>query len=525
MPIVEIELNNGTKKRVELSDGFTDSDVDEVAAQLNSQLPTETKQQPKGVDITPAGLFKGSQNVVASAIAAPSVAKRDKISLKDAYSKNLDKVRQYRKDNPTPVQDFLIDTAAYSLIPQSKAVAPVARFASNVARYGTLPGALEGLKNGKPLGGAAIGTGLTVGLLGGVPIVGKVAKGTYNLGKKVALNSFPGLKEQTVKQLIKPGSKALEMTDDTVQQELLDLTKNVRKNYQDVLTEKGNQVGRLLAELPEEQTFRAGDILQDYDKIYNNYSLSNNPALNPARNATTKELYKIEDLLQGKNAGTLNADNNPVTPKELYDINKNISNMVDWNKADSALKNDVLEQMYGANAERISNLSPELKEANKAYSDLMDFQKNDAIRQILRGDLVSGENLGNAPSALRNYKGNIGSGAKRENIQELEKILVNEGYEPFLEKIDDINAANELLKTAENGFNPLGLTDKIKLMERPILKAARAYNSSQLPAMLSGAAEKIKPGLDWLGGVARRVVPSAAVSMPIYGGIEYNTYQ
>ena len=481
--------------------------------------PKTNKQENKGIDITPAGLFKGSQNVVASAITAPAIAKRDNISIKQAYNKNLEKTKEYRKQNPTPVQDFLIDTAAYSLIPQSKAVAPVARFASNVARYGTIPGALEGLKNGKPVKGAVTGTTIASGLLAGMPIVGKVAKQAVKLAPQLGgtvAKTLGRLNPKTLEVATRPGSKALDLTPEEAQNLLMNTTEAVRNDYNALLTDKGNQVGRLLADLPEEQTFRAGDILQDYDKIYNNYSLSKNPALNPARNATTKELYKIEDLLQGKNAGTLNANNNPVTPKELYDINKNISNMVDWNKTDSALKNDVLEQMYGANAERISNLSPELAEANKTYSDLMDFQKNEGIRRILNNS----NNIDTASSALKNYNSTVTKGNTNRNIQDLEKILTDEGYAPFINEIDDVNAAmdlNNIRTTGDSFWANVGTQ-----LARPILKGARAYNSSNIPVFL----EKVKPGLDWLGGVARRVVPAAGVSIPtLYGGIEYNNYQ
>ena len=68
--------------------------------------------------------------------------------------------------------------------------------------------------------------------------------------------------------------------------------------------------------------------------------------------------------------------------KELYDINKNISDrLVNWEKGNSVV-NDALERIYGSNASKISDLSPELASANKAYSDLMNFQKNDGINQF-----------------------------------------------------------------------------------------------------------------------------------------------
>ena len=234
------------------------------------------------------------------------------------------------------------------------------------------------------------------------------------------------------------------------------------------------------------------------DKIYNNYSLSKNPALNPARNATTKELSKIEDLLGG-NLPDIAKGENQITPKELYDINKNISNMVDWNKADSALKNDVLEQMYGMNAERISNLSPELKEANKVYSGLMDFQKNEGIRRILNNS----NNIDTASSALKNYNSTVTKGNTNRNIQDLEKILVDNGYGKFLDDIDDVNAAmdlNNIRTTGDSFWANVGTQ-----LARPILRGARAYNSSNLPVLLQNLG-------NITGNVARRVVPASLIA-------------
>lgn len=454
------------------------------------------------VDVTPSGLYKGSQNVVGSAIAAPFVAKRDNISVKDAFNQNMNKVREWRKENPTPVQDFLVDTAAYSLIPASRA-AGLPGVASNMARFGALPGALEGLKNGigDSVKGALGGSAIAGGIMAGIPIVGNIAKQTSKLipyvGGGVA-KTLGRLKPETLERAVQPGSKALDLTPEQAQNLLMNTTEGVRADYNQLLTDKGNQVGRLLADLPENQTFKAKDLLQDYDKIYNNYSLSKNPALNPARNATTKELAKIEDLLGG-NMPDIARGENQITPKELYDINKNISNMVDWNKADAALKNDVLEQMYGMNAQRISDLSPELKEANKVYSDLMDFQKNEGIRRILNNS----NNIDTASSALKNYNSTVTKGNTNRNIQDLEKKLVDEGYGKFLNDIDDVNAAmdlNNIRTTGDSFWANLGTA-----AARPLLKAARAYNSSNLPAILQNIGGIV-------GDVSRRVVPATLIA-------------
>ena len=626
MPIYEVEAPNGQILEIEGDTPPSEQDLDNIFKNTNTQNleqpQTSQEQEPIkagiSVDVTPSGLFKGSQNVVASALTAPIIAKRDNISVKDAFNQNMDKVKKWRKENPTPFQDTAVDAAGYyglSLIPGLEPVGVAKNAAlgtkigtglANAVKLGAIPGALEGLKNG--IGSAGLGalggSAIAGGLLAGIPVVGNVAKQAGKLlpyaGGSLA-KTLGRLNPKTLEVATKPGSKALDLTPEQAQNLLMNTTEGVRADYNQLLTDKGNQVGRLLADLPENQTFKAGDILQDYDKIYNNYSLSKNPALNPARNATTKELSKIEDLVYGDTSSNLknfkddidklkfpngklnvqvgkkrgkfwshviedanndiiianrrfndevlgalkehpdwvndpkkiealenhiynytvpeeytqemynklyeaigkgdklNPANNPVTPKELYDINKNISNMVDWNKADSALKNDVLEQMYGMNAQKISDLSPELKEANKVYSDLMDFQKNEGIRRILNNS----NNIDTASSALRNYNSTVTKGNTNRNIQDLEKILVDNGYGKFLNNIDDVNAAmdlNNIRTTGDSFWANVGTQ-----LARPILRGARAYNSSNLPVILQNIGNVA-------GNVSRRVLPASFIA-------------
>ena len=78
MARVEIELNNGTKKIVELDDNFTDSDIDEISKQLNSEITSNDKPQQKGIDLTPSGLIDNTANAIVSAIETPYRMVRDK---------------------------------------------------------------------------------------------------------------------------------------------------------------------------------------------------------------------------------------------------------------------------------------------------------------------------------------------------------------------------------------------------------------------------------------------------------------
>lgn len=476
---------------------------------FDSKHPQEPIKAGISMDITPSGIVKKIDKVgenIGAALAAPIVANINKTSVQDAFNKNIKKINEYNKQKASPMRDFAIDTLGYSLIPVSRATG-LPGFVSNVARFGALPGALEGLKNGvgDSIKGALGGSAIAGGIMAGIPVVGNVAKQAGkllpNAGGTVA-KTLGRLNPKTLEVATKPGSKALDLTPEQAQNLLMNTTERVRADYNQLLSDKGNQVGQLLGNLPEGAQMRTRDLLQDYDKIYNNYSLSKNAALNPARNATTKEMAKIEELL----------GENTVSPKELYDINKNVSNMVDWNKADSALKNEVLEQIYGSNAEKIANLSPELKEANKAYSDLMDFQKNEGIRRILNNS----NNIDTASSALKNYNSTVTKGNTNRNIQDLEKKLVDNGYGKFLNDIDDVNAAmdlNNIRTTGDSFWANVGTQ-----LARPILRGARAYNSSNLPVLLQNIGNVA-------GNVARRVLPAAFISMPpLQAGVTYNEY-
>lgn len=516
MPIYEVEAPNGQILEIEGDTPPSEQDLDNIFKNTNTQN-LEQQQEPikagVSIDVTPSGLFKGSQNVVASALTAPIVAKRDNISVKDAFNQNMDKVREWRKENPTPLQDFAVDTAGYQglmLIPgleplaaakNASTAARLGNFALNSAKLGAIPGALEGLKNGigeaglGALGGTALAAGVQ-GLINSVPYVGRV-------GNKVLYNSFPGLKEKTVKQLTKPGSQALELTDDTAQNLLMNTTEKIQKNYNELLNNAGAKVSDIAKNIPAEKGVYDTALKNSLDDIYAQYSTSGQKELNSAFN-NAGDVYDDITYLINKAADPLN--NGKISASKLNDIMKNIKNYnIDWNKTSSQDKKKILKQIYGEYSRKLNNLSPELRKANKTYSKLASFDDNEGVRQIIEPDVIKNENIDTASRALRNYNATITSGNKNKNIQDLEKILVDNGYEPFLNKIDDVNAANELLKTAVNGFNPLGITDKIKLMETPLLKGLRAYNSSNLPVLLQNIGNVA-------GDVSRRVLPATLIA-------------
>jgi hypothetical protein len=217
------------------------------------------------------------------------------------------------------------------------------------------------------------------------------------------------------------------------------------------------------------------------------------------------------------NANMLNKQNMTRNPLELYDINKNISGLTNWGaKTDSEkLSNEILRRLYGAYSDRIGSLNPELQKANNIYANLMKFKENDAVNQVLRGDLLNEGVIGAAPTALKNYKANVTSGNKAKNIQDLETMLYKEGYGTFTDKLDDINAARDLLNLDVTGDSIKA--NVTKALARPALKAVRKMNQLGVPQ----AIQKIKVPL-------QRLLPPASVMMTspmLYGGVEYNDYR
>ena len=468
----------------------------------------ETKQpeKQKGIDLTPSGITNNVGGAIANAVFTPfEMAASKEINPIKAYSevakKRGETQRDFEEKHPAipKVRDFGIDIAGYGLIPASRAAGGLG-FASNVARFGTLPGLLEGMKNDNALGGLAGGSLLAAGIQT-VPYVGRLVGKTSNIMPRLA-SKISQTEANTISQAIKPNSRALDLTKEQADRLALDTTERFRNDYNALVNKRGETVGNLLEELPEDKVFKAEQLLNNYDSILNNYSLSGNAAINPAKNATKRELAKIENLINSaKTKGE-------VTPKELYDINKNIDKlMINWDKPGAELKNNTLEQIYLSNSGKLSGLSPELKKANKAFSDVKDYVGK---KSRLRNVLSDSRSLDNATSSLKNYK------STDDSIFELQKLLENEGNANYLNDIDDAVAALDLLKKEGTGLGGLaGLVKESTII--PALKAVRAYNRSNLPSKLTNIKEAVSP-------LAQRLLaPLAARSVaPLqYGGISY----
>lgn len=177
---------------------------------------------------------------------------------------------------------------------------------------------------------------------------------------------------------------------------------------------------------------------------------------------------------------------NTMSPMDLQKFKEQVGKMINWSDETArGYKNPILEQLYGRLDKKLSALSPELAKANKFYSKLSDFKKNEGVNTILR----PGNSIDTASSKLRNYNSTVTSGNRNRNIQDLEEVLVRNGGKPFLNDIDDINAAMDLLNARTTGDS--WLANIATQATRPALKLARYANRKGLPQ----AYERLKRAL------------------------------
>lgn len=202
-------------------------------------------------------------------------------------------------------------------------------------------------------------------------------------------------------------------------------------------------------------------------------------------------------------------DRNTLSPIDLQKIKQTVGQMTNW--ADTTrpkIQNTLLEQIYGKMMGRLEDLSPELAKANKEFANLKAFQENEGLKRILR----PGDNIDSASTALRNYDNSVTKGNTGRNIQDLEKALLKAGGKPFINTIDDINAAmdlNNIRTTGDSIWSNIGTA-----AARPLLKLARTYNKSKLPDKMYNIKNAVK-GL---------VVP-LMYRPQLQGSVKYNDFE
>lgn len=434
------------------------------------------------------------------------------------------------------------------------------------AYQGGLIGGVEDLRQGgNGFGGATIGA-LGGGALGtAIPLTGAViSKLLPRAGASIA-----GVSTDTIRQAIKPNSRALDLNSDQAQSLLLDTTQNVRNAYNNLLSKRGQAVNDAINDLRgNEYRVPLEDLKSDIKSTFDQYG---GELINPARNMTGGLERNLNELVSSGTSdprATLGLDNNFITNNidpltrnineaelsyrqllnnvvnnandqniyvkagdDLYNIVKNlpedvqgsfyerlgndldtiynktqtispidlqkakqqIGHMVNWSDETARnYQNPILEQIYNKYNRRLSDLSPELEKANRQFANLRGFQKNEGLNRILK----AGNNIDSASSALKNYNSTVTKGNTGRNIKDLENILVANGSEPFLNTVDDINAAMDLNKSITNGRNFGGVTDLAKsLLIEPTLRGVRAINRTGLIDRLNNLRNNVNPSI------------------------------
>lgn len=276
-----------------------------------------------------------------------------------------------------------------------------------------------------------------------------------------------------------------------------------RRAYDDIMNNRFYQQAN-----PQDVMFN--EIENGYKDILNNFIKNQNEDMayvqleNLTRNLSDDMKFDFIEQL-ANDIDSLN-NSNTVNPIDLQKIKEQVGKMAKWGDETSREYSEpIARQIYGKFQNRLSNLSPELAQANKRFSDVVNFKKNEGLKSILR----AGDTLDTASRTLRNYNSTITKGNTARNIQDLENLLVGEGYEPFLNQIDDINAAMDLLNIEKTGDS--WLANYTKQATKPLLKLYRGLN-------------RLEPTLQPLRqNVSRLVTPTAVgLTIPLQGGIVYN---
>lgn len=515
MPNVKITLNDGTTKTVRFEDGFTEADIEEAASQLNANIKP-TVEEKKGVG-TPYDWANNFNFAKEAALMAPINAIKDKKTLKEAYTdkynQRQEELKQFEKEHPlaSRASRFVSDTLAYTALPMLRAnagagaLAKGGAFLGNAGIQGGIPGLIEGANQGNALGGAGTGTGVALGVQS-LPIIGKIAKPVIQAvpqtGNLLA-RTVGRIQPETLQRAVQPDSKALDLTREQAQNLLMDTTERIQNTYDNLLSQRGEAVNDAVKNLKGvNERVDVGALQGDIEQVFDQYG---GDMINPARNLTGNLEQDLNNLVQSgsidlpaiANKKTIeNIDPkmvNTISPLDLQKAKEQIGKMINWSdETAKGYKNPILEQLYGKYSARLNNLSPELQKANEAFENLRAFQKNEGLRRILR----TGDNIDTASSALRNYNSTVTKGNTNRNIQDLEQLFINEGKQPFLNDVDDVNAAMDLLNARSTGDS--WLANLTTQLSRPALKAVRELNRRGLPQKLNSLnsfSNKVSPAV------------------------------
>ena len=485
---------------------YKDMDNRELAEKMITKYPEYndvTFDAEKGIDLTPSGAYK---KVVAGAV-APLRAAIYKESIPEAYQTGIERLEEFKPAKGAG--DFIFDTAVYSRLPMLKGASTagkVGAFAGNAAIQGGVPGLLEGAKEGEALEGAGTGASIAAGVQS-LPLVGKIAKPVLQVAPKTAnllARSLGRIQPETLERAVQPDSIALDLTKDQAQNLLMDTTERIQKDYRNLLNKAGENVNLASLRLPEERGVFASSLKNSLDDIYRGHSVSGVEGLNPAYDVAG-DIY--QDLINKIDLASDVKDIGRVSAPKLADIMGSIKNYpINWQTSNAKDRQALLKQIYGDFSRRLGNLSPELRKANTEYAKLAKFDDNEGLKQIINPSVIDANKIDSASTALRNYNSTVTKGNTNRNIQDLEKLLVANGKQPFLKDIDDVNAAMDLLNARATGDS--WLANLTTQLSRPALKLVRDVNKTGIPQRVVDFSENVSPAV-------KRILTPALVQLGI----------
>ena len=175
-----------------------------------------------------------------------------------------------------------------------------------------------------------------------------------------------------------------------------------------------------------------------------------------------------------------------VPAKNLYGMLKNVSAMggENSNKFQGDIEKQILDRVYESWINKLSGLSPELKEASESFSNIRNFQKNEEIRKLLKPK--KSESQESAFDVLRKYNNSKMGKSEARNLQDLDNLMKKEGYRGFIDDVEDINAVESLNAAVKD--NILGKAARESLFI-PSLRSIREFNRVVDPLKNSRAAK------------------------------------
>jgi hypothetical protein len=186
----------------------------------------------------------------------------------------------------------------------------------------------------------------------------------------------------------------------------------------------------------------------------------------------TRLATDLDRIYQGRNT---------ISPYELLGIRRSASEKIPSFEQGAGRINDYKKQLYGKITERLHNISPELAKADSEFSRIAKFKDKEGTKRILQ----TGDKIDSATTALDNFNTSYSKGNTNKNVKDLENLFVREGYEPFINDIEDIVAARDLNKLNNTGLGSLADVAK-NVLVRPSLMGLQAINKTPLPRIIEG---------------------------------------